>query len=168
MNEDEYLHIHANYRGPSSGERKRPKGSSKAKGRGKKNSGKSGKSSRKGKGKGKRKGKRPNYGQIRKSLKQKDLSRGFATSGKANYSEAEDKRLFAVTQCFRCTKTGHISRNCPNAPAGEGAKTSSVGFSQEFFFTDTTREGTGCELYSFGRCITKCRGSFSNSCSNSY
>ena len=43
---------------------------------------------------------------------------------------------------------GHISRNCTNAPvaATEKPKTTSVGFSQDFFFTDVAKDGSTAVL----------------------
>ena len=112
------------------------------KSRGKKGSNRSENSSKaKGKLRGKHSGKKPSYVQVRKSLKQKELSRGFVTAETPKYSEAEKSRLLAITECFRCKKMGQMPRNCLNAPAE--SKGSALGFSQEFFFMDIHREGPG-------------------------
>ena len=148
MDEDQYLHVLANFRGPSSYKKRskrRPKGSSKGKSKSKKGSNKSGKSLKAtGKSRGKPSKKKANCVQVRRSLHQKEFSRGFVNAEKPQYSEAEKSRLLAITECFRCRRMGHISRHCPNAPAEAGSKSSAaVGFTQDFFFRNIHREGPG-------------------------
>ena len=149
LEEHEYVRAWAIFRGPSTKKRRPP--SSKAKGRGKRNprkagKGKPGRRTKKGKGKSSRPGFRKNYGQIRKDLNGKLLSRGFVIE-KKHFNDEEDSKMLARTRCFRCQQLGHVSRNCTNAPviATGKTKTTSVGFSQDFF-TDVAKDGSAAVL----------------------
>ena len=73
-------------------------------------------------------------------MNDKLLSRGFVV-GK-HFSKEEDDKMLSTTRCYRCQQLGHISRNRPNAPVTEKPKTTSVGFSHDFFFTDAAKDGT--------------------------